>query len=77
MDACSSIPVNTIYTWILDFCQWNGLICLHSKIEESVLWNPTIRKSKILPTFGPKLRKGRSYYLKYGFGYDESCDDYK
>nr|AAT38714.1 Putative F-box domain containing protein, identical [Solanum demissum]ABO92976.1 F-box domain-containing protein [Solanum tuberosum] len=48
-----------------------------SKIEETVLWNPAINKSKKLPTLGAKLRDGFSYYLKYGFGYDKTRDDYK
>ncbi|PHT33923.1 hypothetical protein CQW23_25723 [Capsicum baccatum] len=65
----------TIYTWTVGSV--NGLICLYSKIEEVVLWNPTIKKSKKLPTFGEKLRRDCSYYCKYGFGYDESHDDYK
>uniref|UniRef100_K4CFF7 F-box domain-containing protein n=2 Tax=Solanum lycopersicum TaxID=4081 RepID=K4CFF7_SOLLC len=55
----------------------NGLICMYSKIEEPVLWNPTIRKCKKMPTFEANLRRGCSYYLNYGFGYDESHDDYK
>ncbi|XP_070015838.1 F-box protein CPR1-like [Nicotiana sylvestris] len=47
------------------------------KLQEPVLWNPTIRKSKKLPAFGANSRKGCSYYCKYGFGYDELHDDYK
>ncbi|KAJ8547899.1 hypothetical protein K7X08_021135 [Anisodus acutangulus] len=74
-DMDSPMENPTVYTWIVGSV--NGLICLYSKIEELVLWNPTIRKSKKLPTFGAKLRTGCSYYLKYGFGYDESHDDYK
>nr|AAT38692.2 F-Box protein, putative [Solanum demissum] len=46
-------------------------------LTETVLWNPAINKSKKLPTLGAKLRNGFSYYLKYGFGYDETRDDYK
>ncbi|KAJ8547900.1 hypothetical protein K7X08_021136 [Anisodus acutangulus] len=75
LDMGSPMEEPTIYTWIVGSV--NGLICMYSKIEEPILWNPTIRKSKKLPTFGAKLRKGCSYYLKYGFGYDESHDDYK
>ncbi|XP_060215770.1 F-box/kelch-repeat protein At3g23880-like [Lycium barbarum] len=74
-DMGSPMGNPTIYTWIVGSV--NGLICLYSKIEEPVLWNPTIRKSKKLPTFGANLRKDCSYYCKYGFGYDESRDDYK
>lgn len=74
-DLGSPMENPTIYTWTVGSV--NGLICLYSKIEEAVLWNPTIKKSKKLPTFGEKLRRDCSYYCKYGFGYDESHDDYK
>ncbi|CAN4124464.1 unnamed protein product [Withania somnifera] len=74
-DMDSPMENATVYTWIVGSV--NGLICLYSKIEELVLWNPTIRKCKKLPTFGANLRRDCSYYLKYGFGYDESHDDYK
>ncbi|XP_060214606.1 F-box/kelch-repeat protein At3g23880-like [Lycium barbarum] len=74
-DMGSPMENPTIYTRIVGSV--NGLICLYSNLEEPVLWNPTIRKSKILPTFGAKLRRDCSYYLNYGFGYDESHDDYK
>ncbi|WMV28443.1 hypothetical protein MTR67_021828 [Solanum verrucosum] len=74
-DIGSPMENPTIYTWIIGSV--NGLICLYSKIEETVLWNPAVKKSKKLPTLGAKLRNGCSYYLKYGFGYDETRDDYK
>uniref|UniRef100_M1C446 F-Box protein n=1 Tax=Solanum tuberosum TaxID=4113 RepID=M1C446_SOLTU len=74
-DIGSPMENPTIYTWIAGSV--NKLICLYSKIEETVLWNPVINKSKKLPTFGAKLRNNCSYYLKYGFGYDETRDDYK
>ncbi|XP_006363222.1 F-box/kelch-repeat protein At3g23880-like [Solanum tuberosum] len=51
----------------------NGLICLCNYARETYIWNPTIKKSK--KVLYPKL--GNSFYNKYGFGYDESSDDYK
>ncbi|KAM3304090.1 F-box/kelch-repeat protein [Capsicum chacoense] len=74
-DMDSPMETPTAHTWIVGSV--NGLICMYSNIEELVLWNPTIQKCKKLPTFGAKLRRDCSYYLKYGFGYDELHDDYK
>ncbi|XP_049365956.1 F-box/kelch-repeat protein At3g23880-like [Solanum verrucosum] len=51
----------------------NGLICLCNYARETYIWNPTLKKSK--KVLYPKL--GTSFYNKYGFGYDESSDDYK
>lgn len=51
----------------------NGLICLCNYSRETFIWNPTIKKSK--KVLYPKL--GTSFYNKYGFGYDESSDNYK
>ncbi|GFP85584.1 F-box protein cpr30 [Phtheirospermum japonicum] len=39
------------------------------------LWNPTTRTWKKLPPIAVKLRQG--FYYIWGFGYDESSDDYK
>ncbi|WMV28449.1 hypothetical protein MTR67_021834 [Solanum verrucosum] len=51
----------------------NGLICLYNYKGEIYIWNPTISKSKKLLN----LPWNSSFYMKYGFGYDESRDDYK
>ncbi|KAG5567976.1 hypothetical protein H5410_065008 [Solanum commersonii] len=51
----------------------NGLICLFNRRRDTYIWNPTIRKSKKLL----KSSWGSSCYTKYGFGYDDSRDDYK
>ncbi|XP_055817576.1 F-box protein CPR1-like [Solanum dulcamara] len=51
----------------------NGLICLCNHAGETYIWNPTIRKSKELLN----SKWGTSFYTKYGFGYDDLCDDYK
>ncbi|XP_027166179.1 F-box/kelch-repeat protein At3g23880-like [Coffea eugenioides] len=52
----------------------NGLFCVYV-FGDIFLWNPSIRKSKKLPDFGPK--SGTAAAMLYGFGYDESNDDYK
>ncbi|KAL3506684.1 hypothetical protein ACH5RR_032066 [Cinchona calisaya] len=53
----------------------NGMFCLSEGHDNLILLNPSTRKYKILPNSGVDLRKFR--YLTYGFGYDESNDDYK
>ncbi|XP_059293566.1 F-box/kelch-repeat protein At3g23880-like [Lycium ferocissimum] len=56
----------------------NGLICLAIKDTDLVLWNPSIRLFKNLPDSGPSVTG--DYHFDsciYGFGYDESNDDYK
>lgn len=50
-----------------------GLICLDNYKWEINIWNPTIRKSKKQLN----LSWGSNFYMKYRFGYDESCFDYK
>ncbi|KAG5602020.1 hypothetical protein H5410_033390 [Solanum commersonii] len=47
----------------------NGLIC----VSGLFLWNPSIRKYKMLPT----EKRFYSDMVTYGFGYDEIHDDYK
>ncbi|XP_069153747.1 F-box/kelch-repeat protein At3g23880-like [Solanum lycopersicum] len=51
----------------------NGLICLFNRRGDTYIWNPIIRKSKKLL----KSSWGTSRYTKYGFGYDDKCNDYK
>ncbi|XP_059309936.1 F-box/kelch-repeat protein At3g23880-like [Lycium ferocissimum] len=58
----------------------NGLICLADRSNDLFLWSPSIRKFKKLPD--PSIRTSGCHFdchacVKYGFGYDESCDDYK
>lgn len=56
----------------------NGLICLAIRHDNLFIWNPSIRKFKSLPDF--KVRDGPEASpagVSYGFGYDESTDDYK
>ncbi|XP_070041551.1 F-box/kelch-repeat protein At3g23880-like [Nicotiana tomentosiformis] len=51
----------------------DGLLCLSVGREELYLWNPSIRKLKRLAWSG----KNNLHYTTYGFGYNESQDDYK
>ncbi|XP_060215771.1 F-box/kelch-repeat protein At3g23880-like [Lycium barbarum] len=56
----------------------HGLICLFTQTREGFLWNPTTRKCKELPKLQVKLTwDTSSFYNFYGFGYDDSRDDYK
>lgn len=54
----------------------NGLICIAFDEEFVILWNPSTRKFRELPTYHPELRCGDAY-LVYGFGYDGSSNDFK
>ncbi|KAL2530868.1 F-box/kelch-repeat protein [Forsythia ovata] len=54
----------------------NGLICISVGSCGVFLWNPSIRKSKVLPPSGSEFRN-YSNTVTYGFGYDELNDDYK
>ncbi|KAG5549753.1 hypothetical protein RHGRI_014903 [Rhododendron griersonianum] len=50
----------------------DGLVCI--AIEREVcIWNPSTRKSKSLPSDGTSCH----YLARYGFGYDDTIDDYK
>ena len=51
----------------------NGLICLFNRRGDTHIWNPIIRKSMKFV----ESSWGTSCYTKYGFGYDDSCNDYK
>ncbi|XP_076948096.1 F-box/kelch-repeat protein At3g23880-like [Bidens hawaiensis] len=59
-------------------CSCNGLVCV--AVEEYVMskalfiWNPSTRKSYRLP---PSGCKPLGWYVVYGFGYDESTEEYK
>ncbi|KAK6121580.1 hypothetical protein DH2020_044675 [Rehmannia glutinosa] len=60
--------------WLVGSC--NGLVCVSVSPEIIILWNPTTRKSKLLPDSGTDLGFD-IYSMSYGFGYDELHDDYK
>lgn len=53
----------------------NGLICIFVGVKDLILWNPSTRKSKKLPSIGtdPKIYR---HIIAYGFGFDEYKDDY-
>ncbi|XP_023736405.1 F-box/kelch-repeat protein At3g23880 isoform X1 [Lactuca sativa] len=59
--------------WIAGSC--NGLLFIAVEDDDLFLWNPGTRKSNRLPDVGFNVRSGS--YVLYGFGYDESKDDYK
>ncbi|XP_024986394.1 F-box/kelch-repeat protein At3g23880 isoform X2 [Cynara cardunculus var. scolymus] len=59
--------------WIVGSC--NGLLCIAIEEDTLFIWNPSTRRSNRLPYCGFKVRSG--WYVLYGFGYDESTDDYK
>ncbi|XP_059439528.1 F-box protein CPR1-like [Corylus avellana] len=56
----------------------NGLICISNVAEDIALWNPSIRRHKVLP-FLPIERIGSSLLgtRVFGFGYDPVSEDYK
>ncbi|XP_059438841.1 F-box protein CPR1-like [Corylus avellana] len=56
----------------------NGLICISNAAEDIALWNPSIRRHKVLP-FLP-IERIESTWLgtrSFGFGYDPVSEDYK
>ncbi|XP_027118751.1 F-box/kelch-repeat protein At3g23880-like [Coffea arabica] len=57
----------------------NGLIFTALNYKDFPLWNPSTRKFKKLPYSGlPEVSApGWTYFMAYGFGYDEYSDDYK
>lgn len=59
--------------WLLGSC--NGLVCILLIPSTMILWNPAMRRSKVLPNSGTNVFD--HYSKTYGFGYDELHDDYK
>ncbi|XP_027119000.1 F-box/kelch-repeat protein At3g23880-like [Coffea arabica] len=53
----------------------NGLVCLSEGSHDLILFNPSTRKSNVLPNSG--IDVGKFKHMTYGFGYDEVHDDYK
>ncbi|XVE78909.1 hypothetical protein DITRI_Ditri14bG0015700 [Diplodiscus trichospermus] len=64
-------------TEILGSC--NGLLALFNGEEKIALWNPSTRKSQMLPVTEPEFprRYCFSQFIVYGLGYDPISDDYK
>lgn len=54
----------------------NGLVCIAINGKHFFLWNPSTRKYKKLPDVDERMKRGL-FITKYGFGFDESNDDYK
>ncbi|KAM3701312.1 hypothetical protein ACJW31_05G162300 [Castanea mollissima] len=62
---------------ILDYC--HGLVCIHHWTDEIAIWNPLIRKYRVLPKEPISIPSCFTYYKsnKIAFGYDLCNDDYK
>nr|GME01381.1 F-box/kelch-repeat protein At3g06240-like [Ipomoea batatas]GME01389.1 F-box/kelch-repeat protein At3g06240-like [Ipomoea batatas]GME01596.1 F-box/kelch-repeat protein At3g06240-like [Ipomoea batatas]GME01600.1 F-box/kelch-repeat protein At3g06240-like [Ipomoea batatas] len=58
---------------ILGSC--NGLLCLLTSSYKLSIWNPSTRQTSIIDDPGYETKDVG--YVRYGFGYDESHDDYK
>ncbi|CAK8564709.1 unnamed protein product [Lathyrus sativus] len=74
-------PFYNINTNVTDFyyiaCSCHGILCLADHYQYTVvLWNPSVRKFKILPPFEyPKY--GTKVHVNHGFGYDRVSGHYK
>jgi F-box interacting protein len=56
----------------------DGILCLTQGQDIAVLWNPSIRKYKILPPLENQCaRRDGDGKTIYGFGYDQISDNYK
>uniref|UniRef100_M1CWH8 F-Box protein n=2 Tax=Solanum tuberosum TaxID=4113 RepID=M1CWH8_SOLTU len=74
-----NIPMKEPYESYHILSSVNGLICLTCRAGEKgdlILWNPSIRKCRKLPSFESELINVNCYY-RCGFIYDELHDDYK
>ncbi|KAL9165480.1 hypothetical protein ABFS82_06G173500 [Erythranthe guttata] len=54
----------------------NGLVCIAVNGKHFFIWNPSTKKYKKLPDVDDFIEQGL-FITKYGFGFDESNDDYK
>ncbi|KAK9288918.1 hypothetical protein L1049_017389 [Liquidambar formosana] len=63
--------------WVIGSC--NGLLCIAFKGDVIIVGNPAIREFRRLPEPGFKtwVESYFARYVIYGFGYDDSIDDYK
>ncbi|XP_027103259.1 F-box protein CPR1-like [Coffea arabica] len=73
-------PRTDLETDILGSC--NGLLCVLSLWDDRpIVWNPSTRKHRILPSARKDefhgVPVGGNCYTCYGFGYDSVSDDYK
>ncbi|KAL1558848.1 hypothetical protein AAHA92_09263 [Salvia divinorum] len=60
--------------WFVGSC--NGLVCVSVSANTIILWNPTIKKSTVIPDSGTDLDFD-NFSITYAFGYDEIHNDYK
>ncbi|XP_076891823.1 F-box/kelch-repeat protein At3g23880-like [Bidens hawaiensis] len=71
LDYPSEHPFRNV--WVGGSC--NGLLCMNVGNGVLFIWNPSTRNSYRLPPSGcDKMQIG---YVVYGFGYQQSTDDYK
>ncbi|EYU36586.1 hypothetical protein MIMGU_mgv1a022643mg, partial [Erythranthe guttata] len=71
--GCNICP-SSICIRIIGSC--NGLVLVTFNFKDIFLWNLSTRKFKSIPTtYFPK--KSLFHKFQYGFGYDDSTDDYK
>lgn len=61
--------------WLVGSC--NGLVCVCLSSSNIILWNPTTKKSTMLPESGTYLGGFEYSSITFAFGYDELHDDYK
>ncbi|CAL0301196.1 unnamed protein product [Lupinus luteus] len=79
--SLASVPLNLNYPLnnrnrfdvIVGSC--DGMICFAIDQNWALLWNPSIRKFKKLPSLDNPKQEGS--YTIYGFGYDHLSDTYK
>ncbi|KAL8538632.1 hypothetical protein ACS0TY_000594 [Phlomoides rotata] len=55
----------------------NGLVCILEDTGGFILWNPSTIIARNLPDVGVGENLVGDDFTRYGFGYDESSDDYK
>ncbi|RHN66700.1 putative F-box domain-containing protein [Medicago truncatula] len=70
------ISLKSTYGAPLAVCSCAGILCLTMRQGSAVLWNPSIRMFKILPTLN-YIAHGAHYYPLYSFGYDHFINNYK
>ncbi|XP_058785006.1 F-box/kelch-repeat protein At3g23880-like [Vicia villosa] len=58
-------------------CSCDGILCLVVNLFSIMLWNPSIKKFKLLPPVRSPFQSGSSANVAYGFGYDTFIENYK
>ncbi|KAL8538570.1 hypothetical protein ACS0TY_000549 [Phlomoides rotata] len=78
-EILSRLPVKSLLKFrkveIVGSC--NGLVCILEDTGGLILCNPSTRMAMNLPDIGVGENLVGKAFTKYGFGYDESSDDYK